>query len=132
LVIDQLVTVTDGSLSIQVGPGSNSPGNVQNAKLDAFSVFSVSGAPQVITGTAASDTFIFQQGFVTTTINNFDPSNDVIQFNPLLFANYNAFINPTHTQIAGGNTVITYNANETITLTGVTAPLSQTNFKFTA
>ena len=41
-VIDQLVTVTDGSLSIQVGPGSNSPGNVQNAKLSAFSVFSVS------------------------------------------------------------------------------------------
>ena len=43
-VIDQLVTVTDGSLSIQVGPGSNSPGNVQNAKLNAFSVFSVGGA----------------------------------------------------------------------------------------
>ena len=43
LVIDQLVTVTDGSLSIQVGPGWNSPGNVNNAKLDAFAVFSVSG-----------------------------------------------------------------------------------------
>src|SRR6185369_3132007 len=34
----------DGSLSIQVGPGSNSPGNVQNAKLSAFSVFSEGGA----------------------------------------------------------------------------------------
>ena len=43
-VIDQLVTVADGSLSIQVGPGSDSPGNVQNAKLNAFSVFSVGGA----------------------------------------------------------------------------------------
>jgi hypothetical protein len=44
LVIDQLVTVTDGSLSIQVGPGSDSPGNVENAKLSAFSVFSESNA----------------------------------------------------------------------------------------
>ena len=43
LVIDQTVTVTDGSLSIQVGPGGSSPGNVDNAKLDAFAVFSVSG-----------------------------------------------------------------------------------------
>ena len=87
----------------------------------------------VIAATAASDTFAFQQGFATTTINNFDPSNDVIQFNPALFANYNAFINPTHTQQVGANTVITYNANETITLTNVTASsLSQTNFKFSA
>ena len=44
LVIDQLITVTDGSLSIQVGPGSDSPGNVQNAKLNAFSVFNEGGA----------------------------------------------------------------------------------------
>ena len=95
-------------------------------------MFSVA-TPVVIAATAASDTFAFQQGFATTTINNFDPSNDVIQFNPALFANYNAFINPTHTQQVGANTVITYNANETITLTNVTASsLSQTNFKFTA
>ena len=100
LVIDQLVTVTDGSLSIQVGPGWNSPGNVENAKLDAFAVFSVA-TPVVIAATNASDTFNFQQGFATTTINNFDPSNDVIQFNTALFANYNAFINPTHTQQVG-------------------------------
>ena len=94
LVIDQLVTVTDGSLSIQVGPGWNSPGNVDNAKLDAFAVFSVA-TPVVIAATNASDTFNFQQGFATTNINNFDPSNDVIQFNPVLFANYNAVIGST-------------------------------------
>src|SRR5262249_17802872 len=51
LVIDQNVTVTDGSLSIQVGPGSSSPGNVENAKLDAFSVFSVGGASLAIAAT---------------------------------------------------------------------------------
>ena len=54
LVIDQTVTVTDGSLSIQVGPGGSSPGNVDNAKLDAFAVFSVSGASLAIAATAAS------------------------------------------------------------------------------
>src|SRR5262249_15613698 len=43
-VIDQVVTVTDGSLSIQVGPGSDSAGNVENAKLSAFSVFGVSSS----------------------------------------------------------------------------------------
>jgi Ca2+-binding RTX toxin-like protein len=38
--ISQQVTVNDGSLSIQVGPGSSSPGNVENAKLNAFAVYS--------------------------------------------------------------------------------------------
>jgi Ca2+-binding RTX toxin-like protein len=38
--ITQQVTVSDGSLSIQVGPGSSSPGNVENAKLNAFAVYS--------------------------------------------------------------------------------------------
>ena len=44
--ISQQVTVNDGSLSIQVGPGSSSPGNVENAKLNAFAVYSA-GAPAV-------------------------------------------------------------------------------------
>ena len=43
--ISQQVTVSDGSLSIQVGPGSSSPGNVENAKLNAFAVYSTSGPP---------------------------------------------------------------------------------------
>ena len=41
--ISQQVTVSDGSLSIQVGPGSSSPGNVENAKLNAFAVYSTAG-----------------------------------------------------------------------------------------
>ena len=43
LVINQLVTVNDGSLSILVGPGSSSPGNVENAKLNGFAVFKIDG-----------------------------------------------------------------------------------------
>ena len=42
--ISQQVTVNDGSLSIQVGPGSSSPGNVENAKLNAFAVYSTTRA----------------------------------------------------------------------------------------
>ena len=40
--ITQQVTVNDGSLSIQVGPGSSSPGNVENAKINAFAVYTTS------------------------------------------------------------------------------------------
>jgi hypothetical protein len=43
--ITQQVTVSDGSLSIQVGPGSSSPGNVENAKLNAFAVYTAGAAP---------------------------------------------------------------------------------------
>ncbi len=48
--ISQTVTVNDGSLSIQVGPGSSSPGNVENAKLNAFAVYSTSAptSPTVV------------------------------------------------------------------------------------
>ena len=38
--ISQLVNVTDGALTIQVGPGSSAAGNVENAKLSAFSIYS--------------------------------------------------------------------------------------------
>ncbi len=43
--VTQSVTVSDGSLSIQVGPGSSSPGNVENAKLNAFAVYGASTTP---------------------------------------------------------------------------------------
>ena len=73
LVIDQLVTVTDGSLSIQVGPGGSSPGNVQNAELDAFSVFSVA-TPGGDRGDECKRYVRLSAGIATTNINNFDPS----------------------------------------------------------
>ena len=47
--ISQQVTVNDGSLSIQVGPGSSSPGNVENAKLNAFAIYSTSAPPPIPT-----------------------------------------------------------------------------------
>src|SRR4029077_8315238 len=38
----------------QVGPGWSSPGNVDNAKLDAFAVFSVSGGASLAIAAAAA------------------------------------------------------------------------------
>src|SRR5688500_5451406 len=52
--ISQQVTVNDGSLSIQVGPGSSSPGNVENAKLNAFAVYSTA-APSPTLAIAAAN-----------------------------------------------------------------------------
>ena len=59
LVINQLVTVNDGSLSILVGPGSSSPGNVENAKLNGFAVFQIDGtlpapSPPTVSSVVAS------------------------------------------------------------------------------
>ena len=53
--ITQQVTVSDGSLSIQVGPGSSSPGNVENAKLNAFAVYSTAAPPSPTLSIAAAN-----------------------------------------------------------------------------
>jgi Ca2+-binding RTX toxin-like protein len=83
----------------------------------------------VLTGGAGVDTFEFDSQFGNVTITDFDASQDVIQFNPALFANYSAVI--ASTQQNGANTVITFDANDTITLTNVaTASLSPANFTF--
>src|SRR5262249_23004139 len=86
---------------------------------------------QTITTGGGYDTFVVNPGFGNDVITNFDLSKDVIQFNPALFANYSAVIAPTSTQKVGASTVITYDANDTLTLANVTASsLSPTNFKF--
>ncbi|MGD9886304.1 MAG: malectin domain-containing carbohydrate-binding protein, partial [Reyranella sp.] len=55
LTISQQVTVSDGSLSIQVGPGNASAGNVENAKLNAFAVYAVSAPPSATLSIAAAE-----------------------------------------------------------------------------
>ena len=68
-------------------------------------------------------------GFGQDTITDFNVTKDVIQFNPSLFANYAAVL-PSINQ-SGANTVISYDANDTITLSNVTAStLTQKNFAF--
>jgi Ca2+-binding RTX toxin-like protein len=83
----------------------------------------------VLTGGAGADTFVLTPGFQQDTITDFNPTEDVIQFNPALFANYMAVLGAT--EQVGSNSVITYDADNAVTLTNVTASsLSQSNFQF--
>jgi Ca2+-binding RTX toxin-like protein len=78
---------------------------------------------------SGQDTFAFNAGFGNNTITDFNTSRDVLQFNHALFVNFAAAM--ADTKQVGANTVITYDANDTVTLTGVAAShLTASNFKF--
>jgi Ca2+-binding RTX toxin-like protein len=73
------------------------------------------------------DTFVFAPNFGQNTITNFNPLLDAIQLPKSEFANFAA----VHAQQVGPNTVITYDAQDTITLTGVSvSSLHALNFHF--
>jgi hypothetical protein len=77
----------------------------------------------------ARTVFAFNAGFGKNTITDFNTSRDVLQFNHALFVNYAAAM--ADTKQVEANTVITYDANDTVTLNGVTAShLTASNFKF--
>ena len=83
----------------------------------------------VLTGRGGNDTFVFNPGFGNDKITDFDPSNDVIQFNLALFANYSPAM--ANTKQVGPDTVIAFNSNDAVTLANVSASsLSSSNFKF--
>ena len=84
---------------------------------------------EIITSGGGNDTFVANPGFGQDTITDFNPSQDVIQFNPALFANYAAVLGAT-TQV-GSDSVIAYDANDKVTLTNVSVPsLTASNFHF--
>jgi serralysin len=90
-------------------------------------------ATLVMTGGAAtvladSDSFVFQAAFGQDTISGFN-STDTIQLPAADFASWNA-LQSDMTQ-SGSNTLITFDANDVITLVGVTAAnLNQAEFSF--
>lgn len=61
------------------------------------------------------DTFVFKAGFGHDVIADF--SGDVLQFDPAVFANADAV--RAHAAQVGADVVITYDANNTVTLVGV-------------
>jgi len=66
---------------------------------------------------------------IGVTINGFNASHDVLQFNPALLANYAAVL--LDTKQVGANTVIRIDATDSVTLVGVTASsLHANNFHF--
>jgi Ca2+-binding RTX toxin-like protein len=83
----------------------------------------------VLTGGNGPDTFDFGPQIGKDLITDFDSRNDVMQFNHALFANYAAVMGAA--QQVGHDTVITHDANETITLQNVAlSSLHPGNFQF--
>lgn len=81
-----------------------------------------------MTGGGQGDTFVFGPAFGRDTIQDFQPGHDVIQLDQSLFGNVKAIMANTHDD-GLGNTVVTYDATDTIMLQGVTkAQLQLTDF----
>ena len=82
-----------------------------------------------LTGGDGRDVFAFAASFDKDIITDFKPHLDTIQFDRAVFANSSAVLDKTAN--VGGNAVIAYDANDTITLQGVTkAQLSSGDFQF--
>jgi hypothetical protein len=130
--------VSDGNGGILIhdppdsGNGQAVDGVVAQNPAPAASSTIVASAPnQTLTGNAVSDTFAFNFANVgQTTVTNFHTETDTLQFNSQLFANIQAALNATHDD-GHGNTVITLDAHDTITLSGVVkAQLHASDFHF--
>jgi fibronectin-binding autotransporter adhesin len=74
---------------------------------------------QTLSGSAASDNFVFNfAGVGHTTVTDFHPLTDTLQFGNAIFANAQAALNATQDD-GHGNTVVAIDAHDTITLSGV-------------
>ena len=82
----------------------------------------------IMTGGNGPDTFLFGPNFGNDVITDFKPHNDVIQFDHSLFA---SFADLHAADDGHGNTVITHDASDTVTLQGVAlANLHASDFLF--
>jgi probable HAF family extracellular repeat protein len=77
-----------------------------------------------LTGGLGNNTFTLEAGFGDVRITNFHPSTDVLQFNHALFANFAAAMANTASD-GQGDTIITYDKNDSVTLLGVTTTMLQ-------
>jgi Ca2+-binding RTX toxin-like protein len=74
-----------------------------------------------LTGNGGNDTFVFKPNFGNTTITDFHSGQDTIDFDPTVFSDF-AHVQ-SHMTAVGANTVITFDAGDTVTLLNV-APAS--------
>jgi len=72
-----------------------------------------------IVGSAEADTFVFKSGFGNATIADFQPGKDTIEFDHSLFANVSGIL-PGAADDGHGNTIITTDAHDSLTLLHVT------------
>jgi len=86
----------------------------------------IGGPNNILTGGAGSDSFVFNPNFGKDTIKDFDITHDVIAFAQSLFPNGAAqVLSQTHDTKAG--TVIVVDANDAVTLIGVTVAQLQSH-----
>jgi VCBS repeat-containing protein len=78
------------------------------------------GGDVTIFGGGGHDTFVFNAGFGSATIADFDVNNDTINIEHSLFASLSAFLGSAQSANSGHDTIFTDAAHNTITLTGVT------------
>jgi Ca2+-binding RTX toxin-like protein len=136
-------TISLGNGNNTVTPGSGSTvtlGNGNNTVFgDADDIVSVGNGQNQLVASPGDDwtigngldVFTFSAGFGNNTITGFNTSKDVLEFiNLFLLTNYMAAM--VDTKQVGANTVITYDANDKVTLDNVMAShLTASNFKFT-
>ena len=86
------------------------------------------GGANTATASGTAEAFVFQPAIGVNTIGGFG-STDSMTFSSSDFANWSALL--SHTSQVGSNTVITLDATDKVTLTGVTATsLQQSQFHF--
>lgn len=78
----------------------------------------IGGAGDTLVGNSGADTFVFHAGFGRETVNNFDTTADVLQFDSGVFADWAHLLGATTQQ--GSDLLITLDANDVLTLKNVT------------
>ena len=82
-----------------------------------------------LTGNGGNDTFVFKPNFGKATITDFHSGQDTIDFDPTVFSDFSAV--QSHMTAVGANTVITFDAGDTVTLVNVApASLHANDFHF--
>jgi Ca2+-binding RTX toxin-like protein len=122
---NQGIDTVEASISYTLGSGlenlalTNGAGNINGTGNAAANVITGNDGNNVLTGLAGADTFVFKPGFGKDTITDYAVGQDAVNVDHTIFADFAALL--AHAADDGfGNTVITADANTTITLDGVT------------
>ncbi len=137
LTITYLAQVNDGHGSVGNQPLTITiVGAAASADTSAYQVvngtsaddtFHNVGAGVTVFGAGGQDTFVFNAGFGSATIGDFDVNQDVINIDHTLFADVSAILDSAQSANSGQDTIITDAAHDSITLTGVTVAQLQAN-----
>lgn len=130
LTITYMAHVNDGSGNMDTQPltvtivGAGSSANMSNFQFVSGTTqndtFHNVGNGVTIFGGGGQDTFVFNAGFKSATIADFNPGQDAIDFSHTLFSSIDAILAGAQSANSGHDTTITDSAHDKLTLTGVT------------